>query len=232
MAPSLPAPSPGGTWHRHGSQQVTRAHSEEHTAVGGRGRWGTGAPPGPARDIGRQKTQRSTERGQGGLGKRDVPGCSPRDQRTEVTRHQQRTGHISPLWQRRGKRYRTDGGGGLSRATEGPEAIHNDPEVRQLPRPRHRTSLPEPPAEERSPGTPDASCLSWPPWAPSLGARAHHHQHPEPQLAPGEHSLGRVLSPPRPSQATCSAQLPPQGTESLLCPETPPAMEAREGRPT
>lgn len=123
-----------------------------------------------------------------------------------------------PLWQRRRRGTEPTVEVGRPRATErGPEAIPNDPEVRQLPRHAREPHCQEPPAEERSPGTPDVSCLSWPPWAPLLGlapttTSTQSHSWPRRTLS------RRVPAPPRPSRATCSAQLPPSGTEGASLP--------------
>lgn len=219
MAPSLPAPSPGGRRYRYSSQQVTRAHSR------GAHRHGRAGAPGAQAFLLVQHATLSVDRrrkgqqsgAKAGWGSEMYQGAAPgtrgRDGRGTNSVWPRR-----PLWQRRGKRHRTHGGGGAAASDrEGPEAIHNDPEVRQLPRHATESHCQEPPAQERSPGAPDVSCLSWPPWAPLLGL-APTTTNTQSLSWPRRTLSRRVPAPPRPSQASCSAQLPPSGTEGASLP--------------
>lgn len=119
-----------------------------------------------------------------------------------------------PLWQDAARSHRTDGGGGRRGDREGPGSYSQRPEVGAASASRKNLIARSLQQRKRSPGTPDVSCLSWPPWkGPPLGARAHHHQHPEPQLAPEN-----TLSP----STVASTAL----TGNLLCPASPSGTES------
>lgn len=209
MAPSPPSPGPGGRRYRHGSQQVTRAHSEEHTAMGGQGRLGHRRSSWSSTRQHRWTEGAKVNRaGPRRAGEARCTRVQPQGSEDGTDEAPTAYGHVGPCGQDAARGTEPTVEVGRPRATErGPEAIPNDPEVRQLPRHATESHCQEPPAEERSPGTPDVSCLSWPPWASLLG------------LAPTTTSTQshswprRTLSP----STVASTAL----TGNLLCPASP-----------
>ena len=201
--PPCPSPTAGG--HRRSSWSST----QQHRWTGGKGQWS-----GDQAGWGSETHQGAAPgiRGQDGQG---TNGVLPR----RLT------------WQRhsRGTEPTVEVGWPLVTA-KGPEAIQNDPEAKQLLRPTMESNRQKPPAQEWSPGTLDVYCPSWPPWRPPLGSCAHHHQHPEPQLA--QRTLSRcVPAPPQPSRATCCAQLSPLGTEGTSLPRDATGHGGQGGTP-
>ena len=176
---------------------------------------GTGAPPGPAHEnIGRQKALKGN--GVGPRQAREVRRTRAQPQRSEDRTDEaptecshvglcgKDTAEAQNQWWRLGGRERQ------RRAQKPFKMARKQSSYCVTPRTLTSRSL-----QHRSgPGTQDVYCPSWPPWGPPLGACAHRHQHPEPQLA-WENTLP---PPPRPSCATCCAQLPPLGTQGTSLP--------------
>ena len=210
MAPSLPAPSPGGRRYRYSSQQVTRAHSR------GAHRHGRAGAPGAQAFLLVQHATLSVDRrrkgqqsgAKAGWGSEMYQGAAPgtrgRDGRGTNSVWPRR-----PLWQRRGKRHRTHAGGGAAASDrEGPGSHSQRPGSEAASASRHGISLPGASSTGAVPWRPGRLLPFLAPVGPPLGACAHHHQHPEPQLAP-ENTVS-------PSTGASTAL-----TGNLLCPASP-----------
>ena len=119
--------------------------------------------------------------------------------------------------------------GWLPVTARGPEAILNDPEAKLLLRHATESHRKKPPAQERSPGTQDVYCPSWPPWSSPYQGLRRPPPTPRATSGPGEHSPAMYRCLHSPHVQLVVPSFPPRGPRALLCPETPPAMEAREG---